>query len=109
MKNKKPNWRDKVKALQALGYRLDLTNDGCSNAPDLNFKDCCHEHDFYYRNPKEITGVSRAEADRRLRKCISRRWKLPLMPWIYWSATRMFGWIPWNKAEKEAKKKAKGE
>ncbi len=96
-----PSWRDKLKAFKALGMRLDLSNDGCSNAPDFNFKECCVEHDFYYRNDEGITGVSRSEADKRLRKCMQKKWKLPLMPWIYWGAVRVSGWWPWNKNQKK--------
>jgi len=90
-------------AFTTLKDRLDLTSDGCSNAPDFNFTKCCKEHDYYYRNPVELTGVSRAEADRRLRRCIRSHWGGPVMPWIYWGAVRLFGWIPWNKAGKAAR------
>lgn len=87
----KPTWKDKAKALVSLGKQVNLENDGCSMAPDWNFRDCCNEHDFYYRNQARQTGISRWEADKLLRKCIQRRWKLLFMPWIYWGAVRMFG------------------
>ncbi len=87
----------KALALTMLGKRMNMSNDGCSNAPDLNFGECCKEHDYYYRNEEFVTGVSRAEADKRLRKCIQCHWKLPILPWVFWSMTRCFGWIPWNK------------
>ncbi len=96
----KPTWKDKAKALASLGKRVNLENDGCSSAPDFNFKECCVEHDYYYRNPEEDTGVSRGEADKRLRQCIQKRWKLLFMPWIYWGFVRAAGWIPWRKKKK---------
>ena len=96
-----PSWGDKLKAFKALGKRLDLSNDGCSNAPDFNFKECCVEHDFYYRNDEGVTGVSRSEADKRLRKCIQKRWRLPVVPWLYWGVVRTVGWMPWRKNQKK--------
>ena len=93
----KPTWKDKAKALASLGKRVNLENDGCSSAPDFNFRMCCEEHDFYYRNPESETEVSRWEADKLLRKCIQRRWKLLFMPWIYWAGVRTFGWLAWRK------------
>jgi hypothetical protein len=60
--------------------------DGCTASPDLNFRDCCEEHDYYYRSGE----VSRAEADKRLRKCIQQRGWL-VTPWLYWLGVRLFG------------------
>ena len=97
----KPTWKEKALALEALGSRVRLDSDGCSNAPDFNFRGCCEAHDYYYRNCESITKVSRSEADKRLRKCIQKKWKLPIMPWIYWGMVRTFGWIPWNKNQKK--------
>jgi len=99
-----PTWRMKADALKALGKRINLDNDGCSSAPDLTFKACCNEHDYYYRNCESVTGVSRSEADKILRQCIQKKWKLPILPWVYWGATRLFGWIPWNKNQKRLEK-----
>ena len=101
---KKPTWKEQAQGLKALGKRINLESDGCSNAPDLNFRGCCNEHDYYYRNSEEWTGVSRAEADKRLRKCIQRKWKLFFTPWIYWGAVRMFGWMPWRKKGENKRK-----
>ena len=84
------------KLARILKQRIDVSSDGCSGAPDFGFTKCCVEHDYYYRNPQELTGVSRQEADRRLRKCISD--KAGAISWVYWGAVRLFGWIPWNKA-----------
>lgn len=97
----KPTWKDKAKALASLGRRVNLENDGCSSAPDLNFRECCEEHDFYYRNCESDTGVSRSQADRKLRKCIQKKWCLPLLPWFYWLGVRACGWIPWKKNQKK--------
>jgi hypothetical protein len=99
-RSKKPTWRQKADALKALGKRVNMDNDGCSGAPDFNFKKCCVEHDFYYRNCESITGVSRWEADKLLRQCIRKNWKLPFMPWLYWIGVRSAGWIPWRKNQK---------
>ena len=98
---KKLTWKDKARGLMALGKRVNLENDGCSGAPDFNFKECCVEHDYYYRNCQSVTGVSRAKADRLLRRCIQKHWKLPLMPWVYWTGVRVAGWIPWRKNQKK--------
>jgi hypothetical protein len=66
---------------------LDLTNDGCSGVPDFDFRSCCDQHDFFYRNGI----VCRAEADRVLRECIaSHGWVL--LPWVYWFGVRVAGW-----------------
>jgi hypothetical protein len=101
MNEKKPTWKQKALALRTLGTRINMDNDGCSSAPDFNFRECCEEHDYYYRNDISVTGVSRSCADKRLRKCISKKWKLPLMPWVYWAGVRLCGWIPWNKNQKK--------
>ena len=93
-------WKEKLNGLLALRKRIDFTTDGCTGAPDFSFKACCVEHEYYYRNPQELTGVSRSEADCRLRKCIAK--KCGSVAWIYWGAVRLFGWIPWNKAYRAA-------
>jgi len=66
--------------------------DGCSNAPDSlfgkTFANCCHEHDFYYKN--EWVDITRKEADEQMFKCMKRRvgW---FWAFTYWSVVRMFG------------------
>ena len=90
------------KGLKILKRRLDLSSDGCSGAPDFDFRQCCVEHDYYYRNPVERTGVSRSAADAKLRRCIAARGR-PVLSWAYWVSVRALGWIPWNKAGKAAK------
>jgi hypothetical protein len=79
---REPNILEKFKAA------IDFANDGCTMAPDLTFSHCCYEHDIYY-----VTGaISRAEADRCLRKCISAR-GYPVLAWVYWLGVRLFGWF----------------
>lgn len=62
-------------------------SDGCTNAPDLNFRECCVHHDYYYAT-KTLT---RKEADKELRQCIQKEWGGIFLPWIYWGAVRIFG------------------
>lgn len=62
--------------------------DYCTHAPDLNFgTTCCKQHDLDY---EDSSPLSRAEADARLRKCISDKGYI-VLPWIYWIAVRIFG------------------
>jgi len=60
---------------------------GCSSSPDFNFQHCCDTHDYHYA----VHDITRAEADKKLRKCIQKEWHGILLPWIYWGAVRMFG------------------
>lgn len=70
---------------------IDWSTDGCSAAPDLNFTECCEDHDFAYRNGL----IPRRYADKHLRECMrDRGWKV--LPWIYWVAVRAFGWRAYN-------------
>jgi len=69
----------------------NLKTDGCTAAPDLFWKDCCKEHDFYYKNPK-LSGISRAEADKRLRKCMRSKGSGRIVSWTYWLVVRAIGW-----------------
>ena len=75
-----------------------LNGDGCTNAPDLQFRDCCDLHDIMYRTGKTPCGrpVTRAEADRQLRRCMRQRGGV-FLPWLYWGAVRAFGFLHWNK------------
>lgn len=82
---KKPTTKEKVKAA------IQFTSDGCTMAPDLVFKPCCEDHDLYYA----LGGVSRKEADKRLRLCIKSK-GYPVLAWTYWIAVRLFGWIPYR-------------
>lgn len=75
------------------GLKKGFTYDGCTAVPDFDFgSDCCGEHDTYYQS-KEI---SRAEADRRLRKCMQQKGYL-VLPWVYWIGVRIAGGFFWNK------------
>ena len=68
----------------------NLRSDGCTASPDLFWKECCEEHDFYYRHP-EIAGISRKEADKRLRLCMRKKGSGRIISGIYWLAVRLFG------------------
>ncbi len=70
-------------------------SDGCTLAPDLNFKECCKEHDALY----QVQYGTRSSADRILRMCI-RKAGWPKLAWIYWLAVRIFGWIAWRRHKK---------
>lgn len=70
-------------------------SDGCTAAPDLFWKDCCTEHDFYYQYPS-LTQVSRREADKRLRNCMRSKGSGRIISWIYWVAVRICGWKFWK-------------
>jgi len=82
-----------------------LQGDGCTASPDLFYRECCDEHDVYYRTGRDLGGepITRAEADRRLRACMKRagktlivgRW---LLPWCYYGAVRLFGGAAWRGA-----------
>lgn len=89
---------DKVKSMAAA-----LKGDGCTASPDLAYTRCCDEHDIHYRTGKTINGkpITRAQSDAQLRECMKRAGKTPvvgrwLLPWVYWSAVRLFGRQAWN-------------
>lgn len=100
-----------------MGKRLpknltDNNNDGCTIVPDFNFTSCCVEHDFYYGNHHDYEGnpISRSEADKRLKECISKQkgpigYKWAVTPWIYWLGVRAFGGLLWNSDKNKAKAK----
>lgn len=80
-----------------------LRGDGCTSSPDLSYRACCDQHDVYYRTGHDLDGnaITRAEADRRLRRCMARSGKTPvigrwLLPWLYWGAVRVFGRRAWR-------------
>lgn len=76
--------------------------DGCSSAPDFWFKECCDEHDVYYRTGRDSEGypITRAEADRRLRLCLRDSAITPIGRFIlsplYYMAVRLFGSRHWK-------------
>ena len=86
--------------LKAMAQRINIDSDGCTGVPDFDTKDCCQEHDYYYRNDISVTGCSRAESDKRLLRCLSRKCRVPFVPLLYYIGARLFGWIPWNKQQK---------
>lgn len=84
-------------AAQALG------TDGCSSSPDFFYTVCCDAHDIAYRTGHDENGqaITRAEADKRLFKCMRKAGKTPLigthlLPAVYWSAVRLFGGKAWK-------------
>jgi len=64
-----------------------LNSDGCTNAPDFDFYECCAEHDWHY---SENSDEARFIADLRLAYCIYKKGHL-LTALIYFSAVRRFG------------------
>lgn len=79
--------------------------DGCTASPDFTFKDCCIQHDYYYKYHTHRTSgepISRAEADKKLRECIANRkvlktkWHYKLLPWVYWLGVRVGGRRAWK-------------
>lgn len=63
---------------------------GCTLAPDHNFRSCCDAHDEAYTLQK----VSRLEADMQLRDCITAAGH-PLKAQVYYAGVRAFGWVFW--------------
>lgn len=72
-------------------------SDGCTFAPDLDFRICCVSHDRYYSKGSKI---DRKEADLRLRNCIwakarnkgffSHKWHR-MIGTLYYMGVRNFG------------------
>jgi hypothetical protein len=70
------------------GIKRGVKYDGCTGVPDFDFgADCCGEHDYHY----QLSDISRAEADRRLRECLRKKGYF-VLPWVYWFGVRVFGW-----------------
>lgn len=86
-------WEELKEKYRRLG---DFKTDGCTAAPDLFWKDCCKAHDFYYRNSQIGTGVSRKEADKRLRHCMRAKGSGRFVAWVYWAAVRIVGRRFWK-------------
>jgi hypothetical protein len=82
--------------------------DGCTAAPDFWFKDCCDEHDVYYRTGRDGEGcpITRREADRRLYTCLKGQALTPigrfLLSPLYYTAVRLFGARHWKGESHEA-------
>lgn len=83
----------KTRAILAVISRVRGKTDGCTMSPDLNFIECCIEHDLNYRGDGD--SVSRSEADKRLRICITSRGH-GIVAWVYWAAVRVFGRTSWK-------------
>jgi hypothetical protein len=62
--------------------------DGCSGAPDLNFRACCETHDLAYWRGGSCR--ERLEADRQLRACIAAAGH-PVLSEIYFLGVRAGG------------------
>ena len=79
------------------GLGKGVKYDGCTAVPDFDFgADCCAEHDYHY----QLTDMSRAEADKRLRQCIQKKGYI-VLPWVYWLGVRMFGGRYYRKKQTE--------
>jgi hypothetical protein len=75
------------------GFAKGVKYDGCTASPDLDFgADCCGAHDADY----QLGDVSRAEADRALRDCISKKGYV-VLPWVYWAGVRLFAGGVWKR------------
>jgi hypothetical protein len=79
--------------LLATINRVRTKTDGCTFSPDFSFSVCCIAHDINYSD--HPAGISRAGADKELRRCIASTGH-PLLAWLYWSAVRIFGRTAWR-------------
>lgn len=85
----------------AWGAVVKYTTDGCSMAPDFNFRECCVEHDYEYAEHHRESEENRKEIDKELKLCIGCKGH-KVLAWIYWAMVRAFGWIPyWIKGRRE--------
>lgn len=87
-----------------------MAGDGCTNAPDLWYTSCCQRHDDAYSTHADHYGrpITRAKADAQFRQCLARSGKLgPIgrrfIPWLYWSAVRLFGRRYWKQTNEKPK------
>lgn len=91
-------WREIKQGVRAL------KGDGCTGAPDLEYRRCCDEHDFHARTGVTIDGhpITEAEAALRLFRCMRAKrthWlKRLVVPAVYWTGVRLFGWWAWKGA-----------
>lgn len=97
---------EKARHLRRTLRRLwaSAADDGCTAAPDLIFYACCRQHDRDYQTHADQLGrpINRAEADRRLRRCMQITARgaplfYRLLPWVYWAAVRIAGGRFWNR------------
>lgn len=70
---------------------LPFTDDGCSCSPDLNFRQCCYDHDraYYHGGSKE----QRQRADEKFRQCIRDK-DHSILDDVYYIGVRI-GAVPW--------------
>jgi hypothetical protein len=79
------------------GLKRGVKYDGCTGVPDFDFgADCCGEHDTYY----QLGGISRWEADKRMRECIRRKGYVGVA-WAYWIGVRLFAGGVWKRYRNE--------
>ncbi len=70
---------------EGLAYRKLMISqrkrsDGCTSAPDFNFRECCEMHDFLRRYNK----IPASDADLLLRECIESKGHKILAFIYYW-------------------------
>ncbi len=89
-----------------------VKGDGCTASPDLFYGECCRNHDADYELGVDENGnkISRFKADNRLFNCMKKKGKTPvigrfIVPVIYWSFVRTFGWKFWGKHRKAERMK----
>ena len=79
-----------------------LKGDGCTDAPDLTYRQCCDEHDIHYRTHAHLDGrpITKAEADKRLYKCMQQKSITPVGRWLiaplYYNAVKYFAQSAWD-------------
>ena len=66
---------------------LPFRSDGCSLAPDFEFRECCVGHDYHYW--KGGTEQARLDADLEFQRCISN--ESPRLSHVYYAAVRVGG------------------
>lgn len=93
------DWR-KLTKYDIAKISLFVASDGCSGVPDF-YLDCCIIHDWFYRTHRDLDGtpITRAEADRRLKKCIqseSMFGAFSPMAWWRYHAVKRFGKKAWG-------------
>jgi len=92
-KERTMDYWDRVKA-----YAWSLKGDGCSGAPDFNYRKCCDRHDIHYRTGKRMDGtpILRSDADKLFLACMKGSGRIPivgtlLLPYLYYGFVRVFG------------------
>jgi hypothetical protein len=87
-----------IKELMKRGKQLGYTYNGCTAAPDMNFGDCCNQHDHDYQDMSK----TRLQSDNDMFKCMVKKgWKGKLLAPLYWSAVRIFGSAFFKRKQRE--------